>query len=106
MVFSRLKVLQPFIMFYYKLIHIHQDKSSKCWNALRFSVVQNHAFIAYLCVPSLRPGTNLNQALADDAFTSAALTERGSWWACWQDTNHLSQQPPPLPLFPTYPSRT
>ena len=34
---------------------------------------QNHAFFAYLRVPSPRQGTNLNPALVEDAFTSAAF---------------------------------
>ena len=34
---------------------------------------QNHAFIAHLRVPSPRPGTNLNPALVEEAFTLAAL---------------------------------
>ena len=37
---------------------------------------QNHAFIAYLRVPSPRQGTNSNPALVEDAFTSAALRGR------------------------------
>ena len=75
---------------YYELIHIHKDKSGNCWHAHRFGSrwpphCQDHAFIAYLRVPSpRRQGTNLNPALVEDAFTSAALGIAGPWRACWQ----------------------
>ena len=60
-------------MFYYELIHIHQDKSGKCWRHARRSAGTE---------PRLWP----------DTF----------WLERWL----LSPQPPPLPLFPTHPSRT
>ena len=131
MVFSHLKVVNSFTTIYYVLLRINTHPPRQIWQvqSVRTShaasgrrwPAQNHAFIAYLRVPSPRPGTNLNQALVEDAFTSAAFKIEGpggggdSWWACWQDSAAdtfwlgrwlLSPQPPSLPLFPTHPSRT
>ena len=67
-------------MFYYELIHIHQDKcrhARRFWSPLAGSEPVNHAFIAYLRVPSPRPGVNLNLALVEDASTSGALEGGG-----------------------------
>ena len=73
-------------MFYYELIHIHQDKSGKCWHARRFrspsagSLSEPRLYCISaprLRVSSPRPGTNLNPALVADAFTSAALGVAG-----------------------------
>ena len=66
-------------MFYDELKHIHKDKSGKGRHARCFGPAhcQYYAFIAYLCVPSPQPGTNLNPALVEDALTSAALGVAG-----------------------------
>ena len=68
MVFSHLKVVNSFTtiyLFYYELIHIHQDKSGKCWHARRFGSPSAGSEPRLYCISARPPppqGMNLNQA--------------------------------------------
>ena len=105
-------------MFYYELIHIHQDKSGKCSRyarrtPLRVAVGRLRITpLLHICA-SLRRGRARTWTLPWQGTPSRRRHwgGAGSWWACWSDTFWLgrwllSQQPPPLPLFPTHPSQT
>ena len=106
-------------MFYYELIHIHQDKSCKCWrHARRFGSHSACSRPRLYCISArpfaaagheLEPGPGRGRLLVGGIEGQGG---GGSWWACWQETFWLRawwlplQQPLPLPLFPTHPSRT
>ena len=78
-----------FIAIYYVLLRINTyppRQIGKCGHARFGSPPLNHAFIAYLSVPSPRPGTNLNPAMVEDAGGPI-----GSWWACWPNTFGLGR---------------
>ena len=107
---------KPFIMFYCGLIHVHQDKSGKCWHAHRFGSplagseprLPRLYFISSCPFPAaghvLEPGPRRGRVHVGGIEGDGG--GGGDWWACWVVALAAAFSPPALSDELRLPSRT